>query len=170
MTGDEPAAPAGPGVWFAVDVGTVRVGVARSDPHGVLAVPVTTLARDRRRDSDLDALAGLVAEYEAVGVVVGLPVTLAGREGASAAMARDYGAALAARVAPVPLTYHDERLTTTSAQRKLSESGIRGRAARARIDQAAAVDLLQHWLELRRAQPGGAPPQVTSEGMGESGS
>jgi putative Holliday junction resolvase len=140
-----------PGVWFAVDVGTVRVGVARSDPRGVLAVPVATLARDRRGDGDLAELAKLVAEYEAAGVVVGLPRTLAGREGPSAVMARDSGTALAERIAPVPVEYLDERLTTVSAQRKLHQGGIRGPAGRALIDQAAAVELLQHWLELRRS-------------------
>jgi putative holliday junction resolvase len=139
-----------PGIWFGVDVGTVRVGVARSDPQGVLAVPVTTLARDVDGGRDLAELAALVAEYEAAGVVVGLPRTLAGREGPSARMARDYGTALADRVAPVPVEYVDERLTTVSAQRKLHQGGIRGRAGRAVIDQAAAVELLQHWLAVRR--------------------
>jgi putative Holliday junction resolvase len=143
-----------PGIWFGVDVGTVRVGVARTDPQGVLAVPVTTLARDARTGRDLAELAALVAEYEAAGVVVGLPRTLRGAEGSSAGMAREYGAALAARILPVPVEYVDERLTTVSAQRKLAQGGVRGRAGRAVIDQAAAVELLQHWLDLRR---GGRP-------------
>jgi putative Holliday junction resolvase len=142
--------PAPPGVWLGVDVGTVRVGVARTDPQGLLAVPVTTLHRDPRTDRDLDELAALVAEYEAAGVVVGLPVTLAGREGDSARIAREYGAALAARVAPVPVEFVDERLTTVSAQRKLTQGGVRGRSGRAVIDQAAAVELLQHWLAVRQ--------------------
>ncbi len=150
--GDADAAPPGPpvppGVWVAVDVGTVRVGVARSDPRGVLALPVTTLARDRRRGRDLDQLAALVAEYEAVGVVIGLPRTLANREGGSAGMAREYGEALLPRIAPVPVHYLDERLTTVSAQRRLAEVGVRGRSGRAVIDQAAAVELLQLWLEI----------------------
>jgi putative Holliday junction resolvase len=148
VTGDTPDVA---GIWFAVDVGSVRVGVARSDPRGVLAVPVTTLARDPAGDQDIAELAGLLAEYEAVGVVIGLPRTLAGREGPSAEMARDYGARLASRVAPLPVAFLDERLTTVSAQRKLHQGGIRGRAGRAVIDQAAAVELLQHWLELRRS-------------------
>lgn len=137
-------------MWFAVDVGTVRVGVARSDPRGVLALPVTTLARDARDDADIAEVARLVAEYEAVGVVVGLPRTLAGREGPAAVLAREYGTAVAARIAPIRVEYLDERLTTVSAQRKLHQGGIRGPAGRAVIDQAAAVELLQHWLELRR--------------------
>jgi putative Holliday junction resolvase len=134
-----------------VDVGTVRVGVARTDPAGVLAVPVATLARDPRGDADIAQLAGLVADYGAVGVVVGLPRTLAGHEGAAAALARDYGDRLAARIGPTPVEYVDERLTTVSAQRKLHQGGVRGPAGRGVIDQAAAVELLQHWLDLRRA-------------------
>ncbi len=143
-------APGTHGVWFAVDVGTVRVGVARSDPRGVLAVPVTTLARAAGDDRDIGELAGLVAEYEAVRVIVGLPRTLAGREGPAALSARDYGHRLAARIAPVPVEYVDERLTTVSAQRKLRQGGVRGPAGRAVIDQAAAVELLQHRLDRRQ--------------------
>jgi putative Holliday junction resolvase len=138
------------GIWLGVDVGTVRVGVARSDPRGVLAVPVTTLARDARGDADVGELAALVDEYDAVGVVVGLPRTLAGREGSAAQMAREYGARLATRIAPKPVQYTDERLTTVTAQRKLQQGGVRGVAGRAVIDQAAAVELLQDWLDRRR--------------------
>ena len=142
--------PGAGGVWLAVDVGSVRVGVARSDPRGVLAVPVTTLARSPRDDRDITELADLVAEYEAVGVVVGLPRTLAGREGSAAEAARDYGTRLAGRITPVPVEYVDERLTTVTAQRKLHDGGVRGPAGRAVIDQLAAVELLQHWLDRRR--------------------
>ncbi|MGN6607912.1 MAG: Holliday junction resolvase RuvX [Jatrophihabitans sp.] len=133
------------GVWLGVDVGTVRVGVARCDPAGILASPVTTLRPDQ-----LDELAALVREYEAVGVVIGLPRTLRDQEGASARMARDFGAALAVRIDPTPIEYVDERLTTVSAERKLAERGVRGRARRAVVDQVAAVELLQQWLEARR--------------------
>lgn len=139
------------GTWLAVDVGTVRVGVARSDPRGVLAVPLATLARDVRNNTDIAEIAALVGEYEAVGVVVGLPRTLADREGHAAELARGYGAKLAAAISPVPVEHADERLTTVSAQRKLLQSGVRGsRAKRAVIDQAAAVELLQHWLDMHR--------------------
>jgi putative holliday junction resolvase len=147
MGGDTPGIS---GTWVAVDVGSVRIGVARSDPRGMLAVPVATLARDPSGDRDIGELAGLVTEYEAVGVVVGLPRTLAGAEGSAARLARDYGARIAERIAPVPVEFLDERLTTVSAQRKLTAGGIRGRASRAVIDQAAAVELLQHWLDRRR--------------------
>lgn len=141
------------GVWLGIDVGTVRVGVARSDPSGILASPVTTLDRDTRHNSDLDEVVSLVGEFGAVGVVVGLPRTLRGGEGSSARLARDYADALAERIAPVPVRHVDERLTTVSAQRKLHQNGVRGsRKVRAIIDQAAAVELLQHWLDTNRTR------------------
>jgi putative Holliday junction resolvase len=136
-----------PGVWFGVDVGSVRVGVARSDPRGVLAVPVATLRRDPRRGTDLDELSALLDEHEAVGVVVGLPQTLAGRDGPAVREARGYGQALSARIAPRPVVYVDERLTTVLAQRNLTTSGVRGRAKRSVVDQAAAVEILQSFLD-----------------------
>jgi len=138
-----------PGVWFGVDVGSVRVGVARCDPRGVLAVPVATLRRDPRLGSDLDELCALLTEHEAVGVVIGLPRTLAGREGPAVREAREYGQALAARIDPSPVVYVDERLTTVLAQRNLTSSGIRGRAKRSVVDQAAAVQILQSFLDGR---------------------
>ena len=136
-----------PGVWFGVDVGAVRVGVARSDPRGVLAVPVVTLKRDPRTNADITELISLIAEYDAVGVVIGLPRTLAGREGPAVSAAREYGSALAARIAPITVEYADERMTTVVAQRNLTSSGVKGRAKRARVDQAAAVEILQSFLD-----------------------
>jgi putative Holliday junction resolvase len=138
-------------VWLGVDVGTVRVGVARSDPDGMLATPLVTLSRDRSGDADLATLAGLIREHEAAGVVVGLPKTLADREGSSALMARRYADKLARMIEPIPVELVDERLTTVSAERTLAQRGIRGRARRAVIDQAAAVEILQHWLDTRPA-------------------
>jgi putative holliday junction resolvase len=139
------------GTWLGVDVGTVRVGVARSDPRGMLATPVATLARNPRTNSDVAELVALVREFDAVGVVVGLPRTLADREGPSAGMAREYGEILAKAISPIPVQHVDERLTTVSAQRKLAQSNVRGRAKRALVDQAAAVELLQHWLDMRQS-------------------
>lgn len=141
------------GVWLGVDVGTVRVGVARSDPSGILASPLVTLTRDETKNSDLDELARLAGELGAVGIVVGLPRTLRGSEGKSSEMARKYADELAARIAPIPVEHVDERLTTVSAQRKLHQNGVRGsRRVRAIIDQAAAVELLQHWLDMTRGR------------------
>lgn len=134
---------------LGVDVGSVRVGVALSDPDGVLATPLVTVARDTEGGSDVAALRELVAEYAAVEVVVGLPRTLAGREGPAAEAARMFGDSLAAAL-PVPVVYADERLTTVVATRQLRSRGVKARKQRAVIDQAAAVAILQSWLDARR--------------------
>ncbi|MCA1672087.1 MAG: Holliday junction resolvase RuvX, partial [Actinobacteria bacterium] len=83
---------------LGVDVGNVRIGVALSDPSGVLATPLVTLKRDMRYGTDLDALAALVVEHEVVEVVVGLPRTLAGRHGPAACAAQEYARTLAERL------------------------------------------------------------------------
>lgn len=143
---------AGVGRRLGVDVGEVRVGVALSDPSGILATPLVTLDRDRSGGGDLAALAALVVEHEVVEVIIGLPRTLAGRHGAAARAAQDYARALAERIgAGVPVRLTDERLTTVSATRMLADQGIRGRKQRAVVDQAAAVEILQSWLEAQRA-------------------
>ncbi|WP_086828181.1 Holliday junction resolvase RuvX [Allokutzneria sp. NRRL B-24872] len=144
----------GPGRRLGVDVGSVRVGVALSDPAPFLASPLATLARDEKAGRDLDQLVGLVEEHEVVEVVVGLPRTMAGRHGPAAAAATAYAQVLAARIAPVPVRLSDERLTTVSATRMLSDRGVRGKKQRSVIDQAAAVEILQGWLDLRaRTRP-----------------
>jgi putative Holliday junction resolvase len=139
----------GPGRRLGIDVGAVRVGVALSDPAPVLATPLITLRRDEAGESDLAQLASLVEEHEVVEVVVGLPMTLAGRHGPAAEAAKAYGDALAERIAPVPVRFVDERLTTVSANRMLSKRGVRGKKQRAVVDQAAAVEILQTWLDTR---------------------
>ncbi len=139
----------GPGRRLGVDVGAVRVGVALSDPSPFLATPLVTL---RRGGGDLDELAALVGEHEVVEVVVGLPTTLAGRQGSAAEAAAAYGEELAARIAPVPVRFSDERLTTVTASRVLTERGVRGKRQRQVVDQAAAVEILQGWLDARAAR------------------
>ncbi|WP_156754138.1 Holliday junction resolvase RuvX [Actinokineospora pegani] len=139
----------GRGRRLAVDVGSVRVGVALSDPSPVLASPLLTLARDEKAGSDLVELASLVSEHEVVEVVVGLPRTLADKHGTAAQAAHSYATDLAQRVAPVPVRLADERLTTVTAARMLSQRGVRGKKQRAVVDQAAAVEILQAWLDAR---------------------
>jgi putative Holliday junction resolvase len=134
-----------PGVVVAVDVGTVRVGVAASDPHRILASPVETVPAPGHA-----RVAALVVEREAVLVVVGLPTSLSGASAsASADMARTWAAKLEPLVAPVPVQLVDERLTTVSATAALRASGRSARKQRAVIDQAAAVALLQGVLDAR---------------------
>jgi putative Holliday junction resolvase len=145
---------------LGVDVGKVRIGIAISDPDGILATPLATIQHDEAQWSsyaeggpvptDVQELARLVTEHEVVEVVIGLPVTLAGTESFSAAYARSYAQVVAGAVAPVPTLLVDERMSTAVAARRLSERGVRGGRRRAVIDQAAAVEILQGWLDTAR--------------------
>jgi putative holliday junction resolvase len=139
----------GRGRRLGIDVGTVRIGVATCDPDGLLATPVETVRRERS-DRHLRRLAQLVDELDVVEVVVGLPRTLANRTGPSALDAIAMADALAERIGPTPVRLADERLTTVTAQRSLREAGVRAKGQRAMIDQAAAVGILQFWLDQRR--------------------
>jgi putative Holliday junction resolvase len=143
----------GRGRRLGIDVGSVRIGVAVSDPDGILATPVETVVRDRRKNSDkhVRRLAALAGELNAVEVVVGLPRTLADRSGPAAQDAVELADQLAPRIAPIPVRLADERLTTVVAQRSLRDAGVRAKSQRSVIDQAAAVGILQNWLDQRRA-------------------
>jgi putative Holliday junction resolvase len=134
-----------------VDAGSVRVGVAVSDPDGLVATPLTVLRRDARGRRDLDEIAELVEQRGAVEVLVGLPKTLAGADGAAAAAARAYAGELSARVTPVEVRLVDERLTTVEAHRGLRSAGMNSRSARTAVDAAAAALILQHALDSERA-------------------
>lgn len=160
-TPDRPGGPGDPGRGrrLGVDVGSVRIGVSCSDPDGVLATPVETVRR-QASGAHLRRLAGLVAELGVVEVVVGLPRTLAARNGVAAHDAMEVADALAQRIAPTPVRLADERFSTVSAQRALHAAGMRSRRQRAVIDQAAAVTILQSWLDQRRSAAQG--PQAGS--------
>lgn len=150
------------GVRLGIDPGDARIGVARSDPSGFLATPVETV---RRGKGDVQRIAAIVREIaedsEVIEVVVGLPRSLNGGEGPSAAKVRDFVAVLARRLAPVPLRLVDERLTTVSAEAMLRDHGPKGAKRRAMVDQAAAVLILQHALDTERAT--GTPPGESVE-------
>jgi len=142
---------------LGVDVGKVRVGVAISDPDGILATPLVTVSRDMGAaldsvPADIVELVRLVGEHEAVQIVVGLPVQLSGSEGAAAIDIRAYAERLAHAVGHVPIVLADERMSTVVATRRLAERGVRGRRQRAVVDQAAAVEILQSWLDAQRRQ------------------
>jgi putative Holliday junction resolvase len=142
---------------LGVDVGKVRVGVAVSDPDGILATPLVTVSRDMgtAADSvpaDIAELVRLVGENEAVQIVVGLPVRLNGTEGTAAIDIRAYADRLARAVGHVPVVLTDERMSTVVATRRLAERGVRGKRQRAVVDQAAAVEILQSWLDAQRRQ------------------
>ena len=155
------------GVRLAVDVGSVRVGVASCDPEGILASPLTVLPRRKasgaeganrkasgaegaNRKDCLDTLTSLVQAHDAIEVIVGLPTTLSGREGQAASEARSFADKLATRIAPVPVRLFDERFTTTTAHEALRRGGKDSRARRSVVDQAAAAVLLQAVLEAER--------------------
>ena len=134
---------------LGIDVGTVRVGLALSDPTGTLASPLETLRR-AKDGSDLERLVALVVEHEVTEVVVGEPRHLSGASGASAQDAGNYAQELADRIADVPVQMIDERLSTVTAASHLREGGIDSRRQRPVIDQAAAVVILQQYLDSRR--------------------
>lgn len=147
------------GVRLGVDVGTVRIGVAASDPDGLIATPVRTVARaavgstdgPAAPAADLIELAAITAEQSAQVVYVGLPRHLSGTESASSGAVRAYCGALAHAIAPIQVRLVDERLSTVTAHQALHASGRSGRRHRAVVDQAAAVVILQSAIDAERA-------------------
>lgn len=139
---------------LGVDLGSVRVGVALSDPTGTLASPLVVLSRSARL---LDQLAGLAAEHEVGAVVVGLPRSLDGRERQAAKAARAEAGVLAERLS-VPVHLQDERLSTVAAHAGLAAAGRTARQRRGSVDASAAAVLLQSWLE----SPTGRGPEEGS--------
>lgn len=137
-----------PGIRLAVDVGSVRIGVARCDPGGVLASPLSTVLRGR---GDLAEIARLAAEHQAIEVVVGLPTSLSGHAGMAVVGARAFATELQAMVAPIPVRLVDERFTTVLAHAALAERGRNSRERRPVVDQAAAALLLQGALDAERS-------------------
>jgi putative Holliday junction resolvase len=144
------------GVRLGIDPGDARIGVASSDPQGILATPVETVPRG---DGDLDRIAALADELGADLVYVGLPRSLSGNEGPAAGKVREFARQLASRVAPRELRLVDERLSTVTAEAVLRDRGRKGRKRRAVVDQAAAVVILQGAIDTERSTgaPAGEP-------------
>ncbi|AMB58343.1 crossover junction endodeoxyribonuclease RuvA [Microterricola viridarii] len=160
---------------LGVDVGKARVGLSRSDLHGMLATPVETVPRslgeagtgstpDAAPTPDLLRIAAVQAELDAIEVVVGLPLALSGAETASTADAKHFATELA-RALPVPVRLVDERLSTVSATSALRASGKKAKSHRPVIDQVAAVIILQHALDSERGT-GNAPGTTLSPNEG----
>src|SRR3546814_9738833 len=116
------------GTRLGLDPGDARIGVARSDPSGFLATPVETIKRGK---GDLARLVEIVAEEGATEIIVGLPRSLSGSEGAAAAKSREFAQRLARLVAPIPVRLWDERLTTVTAESMLRQVGKKGQKRRA---------------------------------------
>ena len=148
------------GVRLGLDPGDARIGVAKSDPTGFLATPVETVKRGRGDLQRIKAIAGEIeAESTLLEVIVGLPRSLRGGENPATAKVRDFAAALARTLAPLPVRLVDERLTTVSAEAMLRERGRKGQDRRSVVDQAAAVFILQYALDTERAS-GEAPGEL----------
>jgi putative Holliday junction resolvase len=140
---------------IALDVGEARIGVASCDPDGILATPVETVP-GRDVPAALRRIGAIVAEYEPIEVVVGLPRSLKGTEGPAAAKARSFAQSVAKVIAPVGVRLVDERMTTVTATQGLRASGVTAKKGRSVVDQAAAVIILQSALETERVS-GKAP-------------
>lgn len=151
------------GVRLGIDVGAVRIGVARSDPAGVLAVPVETIDRRRGEEAALGRVAELVAEFGAIEVLVGNPLSLSGRSGAAAHAAAAFAERVAAALPGVSVRLVDERLSTVSAQRDLQAAGRTHRKSRSVVDQAAAVIVVQQAIDSERTTGRPAGTSVRSE-------
>ncbi len=136
---------------LALDIGERRIGVALSDPGGLLATPLTTIPR-RHHTADVDEVLRLVDEHEAGRVVVGLPLELSGRRGTQAGRVSAFVRAMAERT-QVPVDTVDERYSTVQAQRQLRESGVKPSRDRARVDAAAAAIILQSYLDSQHGSP-----------------
>jgi putative Holliday junction resolvase len=136
---DESAHPA-----LGIDPGEARIGVAATDPLGILAHPVETI--DLRKTDPLDRIAALIAQRGIRTLVVGLPLRVDGSEGSAAEKVRAFATRLAARVPGVPLVFTDEAYTTLDAAAKLHEAGRNAKRQKAVIDQAAAVAILENWM------------------------
>ena len=140
---------------LGVDVGDVRVGVATCDPDGLVATPVETVAAG---PECIPRISELAVDYDVIEIVVGLPVSLSGREGPAAAKVRSFAAGLATAVAPVSVRLVDERMSTMTADSQLRASGLAGtnkqsgKKRRAVIDQAAATVILQAALDAERTR------------------
>ena len=148
------------GVRLAVDWGDARIGVAACDSEGVLAYPVRTV---RAGGGEIAELAALVAEYEPIDVLVGLPRSLSGIEGQAAAKARERAVRLAEAIG-VPVRLVDERLTTVTASQRLHEGGKRVKEQRTLIDAAAAVTILEQALRFEQSQGEPAGELVSAPG------
>jgi putative holliday junction resolvase len=151
------------GVRLGVDVGSVRIGIAVSDPSGFLATPLETVPRDVRDHADISRIADLTREYDVVEVVVGLPLSLSGARNAAAQLAIEFAAELAVAVAPLVVRMVDERMSTVSAHNQLQAAGQRSKARRGVVDQAAAVIILQTALDVERTS-GRPPGEIASAG------
>lgn len=137
-------------IILSVDLGRVRTGLAICDPEEILASPIRVVM-ERNQDRLLDSIANEAAARHAERLVVGLPKNMDGTEGESAQNARHFAARLSERTG-LACDLQDERGTTLTAHGYLNEMNVRGKKRKAVVDAAAAVIILQDYLEGRRSQ------------------
>lgn len=130
---------------LGVDLGSRRIGIALSDPSGTIASPLTVIARGASHAQDHQQIAKLVTEYEVECVVVGLPLTMAGTIGPAARGALDEIKEMTSSLS-VPVHWHDERLTTKTANESMIQAKMNAQARRRIVDKIAAAVMLQGWL------------------------
>lgn len=129
----------------ALDIGTVRIGVATSDIMEIIASAYEVYRR-KNQVEDVKHIADLVNNLNAGLIVIGLPLKMDGTEGQSVEMAKDFGEKLS-KVTTVPIVYQDERLSTVSAQKILIEAGMRREKRKDKVDSLAATIILQTYLD-----------------------
>ena len=129
---------------LAIDHGDARIGIAATDEFGIGTHPVETI--DCRKTEIIPRILELVTQRKVVTVVLGLPLRMDGSEGTSSKKVRKFGEQLRKQLAPVPLTYFDERFTTVTASEKLHQAGKNAKKQKSIIDQAAAVQILTEYL------------------------
>jgi putative Holliday junction resolvase len=142
---------------MALDVGDRRIGVALSDPSGLLATPLTAVDRLDAQPSEFDEILRLAQENEIESIVVGMPITLSGKLGRQARQVRDFIKELS-DLTDLPIVTVDERYSTVQAQRMLNESKRRPSRKRNRdrnqerglLDASAAAVFLQSYLDFKR--------------------
>ncbi|MBR7172478.1 MAG: Holliday junction resolvase RuvX [Clostridia bacterium] len=130
---------------IALDIGTVRIGIATSDIMEIIASAYESYRR-KNTDEDVKYISQLVNNLNAGLVVIGLPLKMDGTEGQSVEMAKNFGEELA-KVVSVPICYQDERLSTVTAQKILIESGMRREKRKDKVDSLAATIILQTYLD-----------------------
>lgn len=140
-----PSTTSSPHPALGIDHGDARIGIAATDDFGILAHPVETI--DLSRVDPMERIAQLAALRGTRTLVLGLPLRMDGSEGTAAAKVRAFAARLQERLPALPLVWVDETLTTASAAAKLRAAGRNARQQKAVIDQAAAVEILNLWMQ-----------------------
>ena len=133
-----------------MDWGERRIGLAVSDPSGVIASPLPTLKVGGREEA-LSRVARAAEEQEVERIVVGLPLLMSGERGRAAETALTFAKILAERTGLLVETY-DERLTSAQSRRRLHETGVKTGRAKEKVDQGAAVALLESYLQRRASR------------------